>query len=167
MVYSSATPQNNTQESTPCPRTQAPKPNKKPTKTPRPKIPQSPAYVITSSNAQPTQGSLGLARGAYYIHDATDPTVTPMHTMLQYQMYRLPPSDYLYVERLPTDLQGAEIPGMIQHIATALEIPLNQTAAINQLTEELRRGHLQRIPNNQFATTLPTGQHNYSFGHHH
>ena len=56
---------------------------------------------------------------------------------------------------------------MIQHIATELQIPLNQAAAITQLTEELRRGRLQRIPNNQFATTLPTGRHNYSFGHHH
>ena len=90
-----------------------------------------------------------------------------MHTMLQYQAYRLPLSDYLYVEGIPSDLRGAEIPGMTHHIATELEIPLNQAAAITQLTEELRRSHLQRIPNNQFATTLPTGHHNYSFGHHH
>ena len=56
---------------------------------------------------------------------------------------------------------------MIQHIATELQIPLNQAAATTQLTEELRRGRVQRIPNNQFATTLPTGRHNYAFGHHH
>ena len=56
---------------------------------------------------------------------------------------------------------------MIQHIASELQLPLNQMAAINQLTEDLRRGHMQRIPNNQLATTIPTGHHNYSFGHHH
>ena len=47
-----------------------------------------------------------------------DPTgglddITPMHTMLQYQAYRLPPSEYLYVEGIPADLRGTEIPGLI------------------------------------------------------
>ena len=56
---------------------------------------------------------------------------------------------------------------MIQHIASKLEIPLNQAAAITQLTEKLRHGHLQCIPNNQFANTIPNGHHNCSFRHHH
>ena len=56
---------------------------------------------------------------------------------------------------------------MIQHIASELQISLNQMAAITQLTEDLRRVHLQCILNNQLATTIPTGHHNYSFGHHH
>jgi hypothetical protein len=89
-----------------------------------------------------------------------------MHTMLQYQAYRLSPSDYLYVEGIPPDIRGAGITGMIQHIASKLQISLNQMTAINQLTEDLRRGQLQRLPNIQLATTIPTGHHNYSFGHH-
>jgi hypothetical protein len=56
---------------------------------------------------------------------------------------------------------------MIQHIASELQISLNQMAAITQLTKDLCRGQLQRIPNNQLATTIPTGHHNYSFGHRH
>jgi hypothetical protein len=151
----------------PKPRQPAPKPDKKSPKTPRHQLPQSPAYLITSSNVQPTQGSLELTRGAFSPHDAADPNVTPMHTMLQYQAYRLPPSDYLYVEGLPADLRGLEIPGILQHIASTLEIQLSQTTSTTQLKEELRRGHLQRIHNNQFGTTLLTGHHNYTFGHHH
>ena len=95
------------------PRTHAPKPRpnapnlaKKPLKTPRPQPPQSPAYLITPSNAPSTQGSMDLTRSAYSAHDTTDPTITPMHTMLQYQAYRLPPSEYLYVEGIPADLRG-------------------------------------------------------------
>ena len=93
---------------------------------------------------------MDLTRSAYSAHVTTDPTITPMHTLLQYQAYRLPPSEYLYVEGIPADLRGPEIPELIQHIAAELQIPLNQAAA-----------------NNQFATTLSTGHHNYFFGHHH
>ena len=73
-------------------------------KPPAPSPPQSPAYLITPSNAQSTQGSLDLTRSAYSAHDTTDPTVTPMHTMLQYQAYRLPPpaSTYMRKESRPT-----------------------------------------------------------------
>ena len=82
------------------PQVRAPKPRnpvpthptlpRNPFKKPAP-APQSPAYLITPSNAPSTQGSLDLTRSAYSAHDTTDPTITPMHTMLQYQAYRLPP----------------------------------------------------------------------------
>ena len=158
----------------PGPRTQAPKPRpnvtqpkNKPTKHPQAMTPPPPTYLISADRGQPAPGSIELTRGAFSTQDATDPTITPMHTMLQYHAYHLPPSDYLYVEGIPSDIRGSEIPGMIQHIAYELQIPLNQMAAITQLTEDLRRGHIQRIPNNQLATTIPTGHHNFPFGHHH
>jgi hypothetical protein len=75
----------------PKPRPNAPNPAKKPLKTPRPQPPQSPAYLITPSNAPATQESMDLTRSAYSAHDTTDPSITPMHTMLQSQAYRLPP----------------------------------------------------------------------------
>ena len=40
---------------------------------------------------------MDLTRSAYSAHDTTDPTITPMHTMLQYQAYRLfPVSTYTW-----------------------------------------------------------------------
>ena len=65
------------------------------------------------------------------------------------------------------DLRGNELHGTLNHLETQLQIPLQKTAAVTQISERLRHGQLQRIPNSQFATTITTGAHNNTFGHHH
>ena len=70
------------------------------------------------------------------------------------------------MEGIPTELRGNEIQGTLQHMETQLLIPLQKATAAAQISDNLRHGHLQRIPNSKFATTITTGAHNLT-GHHH
>jgi hypothetical protein len=64
-------------------------------------------------------------------------------------------------------LRGTVLQGTLNHLETQLQIPLQKTTAIAQISDNIRRGHIHRIPHSQFATTISTGAHQLTFGHHH